>query len=152
MSKTATRHRSRLLRGAYPTPETAAALREAMGVAPDAEILPMVFEVALNDKTVYACWSGGEIVGDDVQMTLAGRGAFEALLSLPYGRKTLILQQLKLGRTPLRDKVHAAIEAAPEGAKICFFGDLAGELDGHMHRAFNVGRGFIDLPERNRAA
>ncbi len=34
---------------------------------------------------------------------------------------------------------------AKEGSKICFIGDMQGELDGHMHKAFNITKGTINI-------
>ncbi|MFO1432954.1 MAG: hypothetical protein U1F76_23055 [Candidatus Competibacteraceae bacterium] len=99
----------------------------------------LVFETTLGEKTVYCCLAGGCLADDGtVWLTAIGHGALEALMSLPTGSGTLILQELKLGRTPLHDKIVKAVDAAPPGARICFFGDLTGELDGVAFKALNV--------------
>jgi len=69
---------------------------------------------------------------------MVGRGATEALTSLPGKTTALIFAELKLGPTPLQEKVKQVILDAPEGSRICFLGDLAGSLDGKMGPAFNL--------------
>ena len=70
----------------------------------------------------------------------------EALTNLPMGNsETFIFQELKLGPTPLRDKIKATLRRAPANAKICFFGDMQGELDGRLHQAFNVVKGSLNI-------
>lgn len=106
----------------------------------------MVFETVFKAKTVYCCWSGGALVDGELQLTLIGRASMEALVNLPFGSEDEIrFQELRLGHTPLRDKVRATIMAAPDGAKICFFGDMQGELDGHMAKALNLQPGVRDI-------
>jgi hypothetical protein len=99
-----------------------------------------VFEVTVDgDKVVYCCWSGGDITPDgEVLMSPIGEAAAEALANLPMGsNESLTICQLKIGPTPLQDKILANLRAAKPGAKLCFLGDLAGELDGKMSPAFN---------------
>ncbi|VFR45768.1 hypothetical protein BER2_0180 [plant metagenome] len=106
----------------------------------------MVFETVFKQKTVYCCWSGGAIVNGNPHLTLVGQAAMEALVNLPFGSDAEILfRELKLGHTPLRDKVRATIMDAHDGARICFFGDMQGELDGHMAKALNLQPGAHDI-------
>jgi hypothetical protein len=98
-----------------------------------------VFETTLGEKTVYCCLAGGHLDSKGkVWFTAVGRAAFEALLRLPTTTEPVILRELKLGRVPLHYKIRETVEAAPPGACICFFGDMAGELDGVAFEALNV--------------
>lgn len=140
---------SKLILGAKPAPEMLADMQRKLGV--DANVLPqfMVYQVTLDNRTHYCCWSGGKIVGDDVQLTDIGLAALESLSYLPRAlgeTRALVFQQMVLGPTPLQEKVIATLRNAPKGARTCFFGDLAKELDGHMGPAFNV-VGAIALEE-----
>ncbi|AZP69364.1 hypothetical protein EJJ20_00435 [Pseudomonas poae] len=87
-------------------------------------------------------------------MTLVGQAAVEALSNLPQGRNdSLIFQELKLGSTPLRNKVKATLKRAPANSKICFIGDMQGELDGHLAQVFNLQKGLsASLIESTRIA
>lgn len=58
---------------------------------------------------------------------------------MPVGNEEEIYpQQLKLGNISLKKKVIAILKEKPKNSKVCFVGDMSGELDGHMHSAFNV--------------
>jgi hypothetical protein len=140
--------RSKLIQGTKPEAETLKKIQEHMGVPAGVSINLMVFEVEYDRKKYYCCWSGGALQDGQPHLTLIGQAAMEALANLPMGSNdTFVLQELALGSTPLRDKVKATLKRTPSNAKICFFGDMSGELDGHMHHAFNVGQGTIDIAQ-----
>ena len=131
--------KSTLLIGAKPSEATLLKMQKALKIPPDQAMEFMVFEVEYDRDTYYCCWSGGYMEKGEPFMTPIGHAAFEALMDLPLGgQKRVIIQELKMGPTPLQDKVKAALTRAPAGSKICFFGDMAGELDGHMAIAFNL--------------
>jgi hypothetical protein len=129
---------SRLIIGAMATPETIAALAVAQE-AHDGPIGFCVFETTVGHKTLRCCWSGGIIdrATREASLTLVGQGAMEALFSVGGSSKNLIFAELKLGKTPLQEKVKNIILMAPDDSLIVFVGDLAKELDGHMGKAFN---------------
>ncbi len=132
--------------GTKPEPETLKTVQEGAGIPVDVSMNFMVFEVDYDRKKYYCCWSGGELKDGQPYFTPVGKAAMEALVNLPMGNQdTLIFQELKLGPTPLRDKIKAALKRAPLNAKICFIGDLQDELDGHLHQAFNVVQGTINI-------
>ena len=102
---------------------------------PGSRLLFDVFKTVLRQgstrKTVYCCLSGGEVRDGDAALTLVGRAALTMLLLIPTPPDTPItLQELRIGKIPLRTKVQRAVKNAPAGRKICFFGDMSGELDG----------------------
>lgn len=131
-----------MLAGAKPDAATLLQVQEEMGTRPGQHLEFMVLEVDYDRKKYYCCWSGGEIKNGEPHMTLIGQAAIEALSNLPLGRNdALIIQELKLGETPLRNKIKATLKRAPANSKICFIGDMQGELDGHMAQAFNLQNG-----------
>lgn len=137
---------SRLIEGTKPEASTLLELQQAAGLPPDRQIALLVFETRFRDKTVYCCLSGGEIEDGTPKLTLVGKAALEALVNLPRGdQTTLIFQELKTGPTPIREKVRAAIMRAPEGSKICFIGDMQGELDGSAFHALNPQREIVNI-------
>lgn len=137
---------TKLVEGTKPEAATLLELQQKMGIPADKSISLMVFETSFKEKKIYCCWSGGAIQDGEPKLTLVGRAALEALLNLPLGGdKALIFQELKMGATPIREKVRAAVMKAEAGAKICFIGDMQGELDGHMHKAFNLQSGTIKV-------
>lgn len=116
--------------------------KKQLGLKPGQKIGYMVFKTKLDNKTYYCCWAGGKLVDGEAHLTEVGTAALETLAALPVGNDdTLVMQELKLGQTPLREKVKNTLRKLPSGSKVCFFGDMSGELDGHMHKAFNVSGG-----------
>lgn len=131
-----------LLAGAKPEASTLEKVQEQFAARPGQHLEFMVFEVDYDRKKYYCCWSGGEVKDGEPYLTLIGQAAFESLANLPLGRDdTLIVQELRLGETPLRNKIKAALKRAPANSKICFIGDMQGELDGHLPQAFNLQKG-----------
>ena len=131
--------KSQLISGVTASEVTNQRFRRDVGLSAQQQPMYMVLRVKLDGKTYYCCWSGGQVVDGDVQLTEVGRAALETLTALPLGNNdTLVMQQLKIGATPLQQKVKNALRKLPSGSKVCFFGDMSGELDGHMHQAFNV--------------
>lgn len=152
---------SKIILGAQPTPKTEQALRISGGFPPDTELTMQVFEVEVDNTVRYCCWAGGELLPDPAgvkgimpHLTPAGQGACEALMRLPYlydddgrSRYTLVFHGVRLGKTPLRDKVISAFRmSADVNAVICFVGDLAKELDGQVAKTMNF-HGFVDIGE-----
>lgn len=131
---------SHLIIGPRANPETEAAIQKQQRT--DQEPGFCVFKTYVGHKWVYCCWAGGKLErnGDKCSplVTLIGQGATEALENLPGQGSALIFAEVRLGKTPLQDKVKQVILDAPDGARICFIGDLAGELDGKMSLAFNI--------------
>lgn len=137
---------SKLIHGTKPEASTIAEIQRVMGLPPERQIALMVLETTFKSKKIYCCLSGGHIKDGQPQLTLIGKAAMEALVNLPLGDDSLfIIQELKVGPTPIRDKVRAAVMRAPEGAKLCFVGDMQGELDGVALAAFNLGRDVINI-------
>lgn len=137
---------SRLIEGTKPEAQTIIELQQAAKLPVDTQLNMMVFETSFKEKKVYTCMSGGVVEDGQPKLTLVGRAALEALINLPLGNnEKLVFQELKLGPTPLREKVRAAIMRAEPGMKICFIGDMQGELDGHMLKALNFVPGVIKV-------
>lgn len=153
---------SRLILGAPVNPELVAKLPRR---GRDQGALTFcVFETTASrgDRAarVLCCWSGGRLDPKEGPLfTPTGACAFDALLRLPLcmGEHPAvepfpIIREIRLGKTPLRDKVIDAVLEAPPGARLCFLGDLAVDLDGKMSPAFNVMDGEpIRLDEEGRS-
>jgi hypothetical protein len=141
---------SRMIFGAECDPKLLAVLRNLNGFPDDTEINLCLMQttVSRGERTgrVLCCWAGGKLdKNDEIDMSLVGRAAVDALMRLPAcmddrlaDKGRLVIRELRLGRTPLREKVINAVLEAEPGDRICFIGDLAGELDGQMAPAFNI--------------
>lgn len=131
--------KSKLILVASASDVTDARLKKAVGLSLNQRVGYPVFQSTLGRKTLYCCCSGGELREGQVYLTAIGQAAVEALLKLPMGyNDPLYMQELRIGRTPLRKKVKRVIESTPAESKICFFGDMADELDGEILRALNL--------------
>lgn len=117
-----------------------------MNIAQDVEMTFPVFEVNYDNKQYYCCWSGGEIRNGEPFFTPAGQAALEALLELSTGRNDKIhIQEIKLDEMPLKSKIKKVFKKAGMNTKICFIGDIEGELDAHLPQAFNLVTGTIKI-------
>lgn len=113
--------------------------RKEIGISYGCKISYMVMETKIDDRVYYCCWSGGSIENGDAKLTEVGQAALETLVALPIGKNdTLFFQEIKLSKTALKKKIINMLSTKPRNSKVCFVGDLAGELDGHMVEAFNL--------------
>lgn len=116
------------------------------GVSVSLSVMETTASRGERSKRVLCCWAGGDVgKGGEVMISMIGRAAVNALMRLPScmddqpdGKGRLVFRQVKLGATPLRDKVIDAVLDAQPGDRLCFIGDLAKELDGKMGPAFNL--------------
>ena len=130
---------STLIIGTPATSPGAEQTRIGLDLPDDTQIGYMVMETRVDGVAYYCCWSGGYLSEEGPMLSEVGQGAIRALTALPLGsNKSLFIQELKLGQTPLQEKVIASLQEFPPNSKVCFLGDLADELDGHMHPAFNL--------------
>lgn len=130
--------KSRMIQGAKANPETIAEIKQQMGLDDDSNIAFLALEVEFDRKTFYCALSGGKMVDGEPALTLIGRAALEAVVNYPSPNNALTFQQVILGETPLKSKVKATLKKAPANSKICFFGDMQGELDGVLLDVFNL--------------
>lgn len=131
---------SRMYDGINSDGPAARQLRAVHGIPDDTALMLMVFRTSYGEKSVDCCWAGGKLEPPmmEPELTVVGLAAMEALMSLPGLVGPVIFAELKLGPTPLAEKVAKVIMDAPEGARIIFVGDLSKELSGHMAPTFNV--------------
>jgi hypothetical protein len=152
---------SRLIVGARCDQTYERELLAAAKTTPDGLPAFCVFEVTASRGTktrrVLCCWSGGALDRNKVKdrtftketsgirFSPVGLAALQALMRLPVCmddspalKPLTVIREIKLGPTPLRDKVIDAVLEAQPGARLCFLGDLDGELEGKMSPAFNI--------------
>ncbi len=131
--------KSKLISGVIGNEVRNQKFRNEIGLSYGQQLAYMVFETKVDGATYYCCWSGGDLEGGEPRLTETGRAALEVLVALPVGDdEALYFQQIKIGETPLRKKVIRMLKEKPAGSKICFIGDMAGELDGKLPDAFNL--------------
>jgi hypothetical protein len=104
------------------------------------EIFVYIYRAVLGEKTFHVCWAGGKFIdeGRDVGLTLIGRANCEALMMYPGSYPKMALAELKLSDLELRLQITYILNRLPNLSRVCFFGDVSGELDGKLFKAFNV--------------
>ncbi|MBA5204719.1 hypothetical protein F9U39_21365 [Pectobacterium versatile] len=130
--------KSKMLTDTKPSDETYSQLIKQLNIPEGTLIALMVLEVEYDRKKFYCCLSGGKIINGEPHFTLVGQAAFEALANHQTPNETLTIQEIKVGETPLKNKVKATLKKAPSNSKICFIGDMQGELDGVLSSVFNI--------------
>lgn len=137
---------SRIISSATPSQGTLDRVRTLVHVPANKNLTFMVFETTLDDKTVYACLAGGRVQKGQIHLTPIGMAALEALMSVPAGNDDdLIFHEIRLDKTPLNEKIEQTIHRVNSGAKVCFIGDMQGELDGIIGRALNIVSQTIEI-------
>lgn len=119
------------------------------GIGSGREARYMVLKVSLDNKTYYCCLSGGRLENGEVLLTTVGSAAFETLMAIPVGKSDqVVMKEVKIGSTPLDQKVKTVLRKLPSGSKVCFFGDMEGELDGCFFDVFNVSGTVEVIPKQ----
>lgn len=155
---------ARLIIGVTCDPMTEMAVRAIQKVSEQqaTQISFHVFQVKVNGVTRYCCFAGGQRSGPPPEggdfrqltsdtaegwplLTLIGQAALEALANVPVPSDSLVFAEIRKGKTPIRTKMIEIFKRSGN-AKVCFFGDLAGELDGLMSKSINL-QGMIDVKE-----
>lgn len=137
--------KAKIIIGSKPEPETIRELEQLGKTPPGQPMGFFVFELDYNGRIFYCSWSGGELTEEGVRLSLVGKAAMECLKNLPMGSDDLfVFQQMRRGRTPLKQKICEVLDNTPEHTKICFFGDINGELQGEIAKIFTP-TGLIDL-------
>ena len=115
-------------------------ITKELGCSPATKICAVLLKVSFERKTFYCCMAGGEVdaVKGDFSLTHIGRMTLDALMNLPVKNEQIVFQEVKIGTIPLRQKITRVFRRFPSGTKICFIGDMAGELDGVLFNVFNV--------------
>jgi hypothetical protein len=131
--------KSKMITGVSASELTNRRITNRAGFYPGQRLAYMVMKVRLDSKTYYCCLSGGKLENGEASLTEVGLAALETLLALPVGNDSeIVMQEVKLGATPLSQKVKQTLRKLPSGSKVCFFGDMSRELDGVLLDVFNV--------------
>lgn len=108
----------------------------------DARVGAYVWLVTHGRKRNYACFAGLDLKTQTI--TPPGQLALGAMLALPDlvtpvdGRKAPAIFASISSLVRLSPVVDHVLGTAPDGERVCFLGDVAGELDGHDWNAMNA--------------
>lgn len=129
--------KSKIIPEAKPNPETIKLLRRQLELPEYIPVSFKVFEVEYSKEKYYCCLSSGKMRKGKPRFTLAGLATLEALASIPSSNETLFIKEVKLGLTPLRKKVSTVLKRAEPNSKICFIGNMKGDLGEALSEVFN---------------
>lgn len=124
------------------TKECTSAVLETIGAEPpkEGEVSYMVFETQFEDKQFYCCWAGGLVVDKEIQLTAIGVGAIEALSRVDASTREGIELFMLTSQTKeeLIAEVLQAFKKVENKSRICFVGDISGQLRTWLPEVFNV--------------
>ena len=100
----------------------------------------MVFDTQFEEKQLYCCWAGGQIVEQEIELTPIGVAAIEALSRVEADtREGIELFVLTAGSAEaLLAEIRAALAKVEDRSRVCFVGDVSGRLRGWLPEVFNV--------------
>ena len=103
------------------------------------QFLVMVMQTIVEGKIYYCCLADGKFINGKPKFSPMGLSSYRALSMLntsgPLQPECWLLQ---LGNGSIRDAIISVLTRYPENSKICFVGDIGGELDGLLLDAFNI--------------
>lgn len=112
---------------------------DAIGYDVEGHVQYMVFKTRVDqDKEVYCCWSGGSVEDNVIEFTPIGKAAFEALLNTDQSDDIQLYAEKLTSRENLKSQVEKTLKKVPNNARVCFVGDVAGELKEELPTAFGV--------------
>lgn len=101
------------------------------------DIQYMVMKTETTDRSFYCCWSGGVVSGDKVALTPVGVAALEALFNINEDENVHVCP-LNAENDSLAEAVNDELAALPDGSKICFVGDVAGDISSELQKVFKL--------------
>lgn len=112
---------------------------ESIGYDIDGHVQYMLFKTQVDkDKEVYCCWSGGNVSDNVIEFTAIGKAAFEALLNTDQSDDIQLYAEHLQSPETMAQQVARTLKKVPNKARICFVGDVAGQLKDELPKAFGV--------------
>lgn len=122
--------------------ECTSAVLETLGMnePQEGDVSYMVFDTKYEGKQFYCCWAGGEVVDKEIRLTAVGVGALEALSRVDAEtREGIELFMLEATtQEGLQQELKQAFAKVADRSRICFVGDVSGQLRQWLPAAFNV--------------
>ena len=119
--------------------DTNAAILEMLELAQDQVVQYHVYEVAYKAKRIFCCLSGGVIENNEIQFTPVGLGAFEAMTNIYTEREPeYFAEQIVIAGGNLSAQIEEVFERVPNDARVCFVGDINGELKAELGKYFTL--------------
>ena len=127
-----------LLNDVTANQDTNAAILKMLEVDENHALQYHVYEVAYGTKQIFCCLSGGHIENNEIQFTAVGLAAFEALTNVERGEEPTYYAEHIDTSADVAEQIESVFDSVPSGARICFVGDITGELKDQLSKYFTL--------------
>ena len=127
---------SELLTNVTASQETNKQILGMLKLEHEGDIQFHVYHKQVDDKEVYCSLSGGVVENNEIVFTPIGLGAFGALSNVQVEQDNYNAEELKVENGPIQAQVEAVFNKVPADAKVCFIGDMTGELKSSISEIF----------------
>lgn len=128
-----------LLQDVTANEETNKAILEMLEMDERHSVQYHVYEVAYKEKQIFCCLSGGLIENNEIQFTAVGLAAFEALTNIGNSMEAeYFAEQISIDSADLAAQICEVFDRVPSGARVCFIGDITGELKHELAKYFTL--------------
>lgn len=131
--------KSEIVTNAAATPETNRLVLASLGIDHNGPIQYMVLKSEFSGQEIYCALAGGEVVGNDVNLTPVGTGAYEALCSLPGD--DIQLYALSDDDDIMAQQIPGILEQQTSGSRLCFISSSLVERQEQVMKAFAMPKG-----------
>lgn len=119
--------------------DTNQAILDMLEIDENHELRYHIYQVVFEGKTIHCCLSGGVIENNEIQFTAVGLAAFEALTNIESENKDIeyYAEVIEPG-SDLCEQLESVFAKVPNGARVCFLGDITGELKAELGNYFTL--------------
>lgn len=118
--------------------DTNQAILELLDINESHDLQYHVYEIAYGDKQIFCCLSGGIIENGVIEFTPVGLAAFEALTNVKEISDTEYFADFISTEENIAEQIETVFSRVPNGAKVCFVGDITGELKEELSKYFTM--------------
>lgn len=98
-----------------------------------------VYHIQYEGKNIYCCLSGGVIENNEIQFTAVGLAAFEAMTNIQTETEAVYYaEQISQDEGELSDQIEQVFQKVPDGSRVCFVGDITGEMRDELEKYFTL--------------
>lgn len=126
--------KSEIVTSAVATPETNRLVLDSLASGHQGPVQYMVLKSEYSGQEIYSALAGGEIVGDDINLTPVGTGAYEALSSLPGDEIQLFA--LSDNDEVMARQIPSILAQQKTGSRLCFISANLVERQQQIMNAF----------------
>jgi len=129
--------KSEIAVNAKASAETNQFVLNSLGLEPhDGHIQYMVIKSDVSGEEIYCALVGGEIVGNDINLSPVGTGAYEALCSIPGDE--IAMYALSDNDEIMEQQIPNVLKQYKSGSRICFISNSLVERQTQILNAFSM--------------